>query len=522
MSRPRTKQPTLRSWQEAGVRWFAQLTPAFRGILADGMGMGKTGTALSTLKRHRLWPALVVCPVSVLGNWQHDEAAMWCPGVSATQLLPNADNPRAHLNVVSWDALAGMQEDLIARRFRVVIFDEGHYAKNPDAQRSQAAFRVSQSARGCFVLSGTPLVNIKAELHQMHRIVSGRDEPVGAPPLLRRLLEDYAKDVPDKTRVRIPVELDAKIMKEYRKIEEQFGPWLATYLQNRLEALGVEVAEDEAVDNRLDRALKAEALVKIGYLRRLVGVGKIGATVNLTHHLVTSMAEPTVVFAEHDQVLDGIQRRLRRRRIQTVRIDGSTPKKRRHTIVKRFQAGDVPVLLASQAAREGITLTRAAWMVFAERWWTPAAEEQAEDRIHRMTQTRPSWILYPHATGTFDDRIAQIVDVKRQLVDDEIGAALTEQIVGKRPPKLDANLLPRRNRIRAFLFARDRFSPKRVAQWMKLNRYRNPDRGARVGNVFLVEVRPARAFVKGSVQERPIAPGIRALVGTPKPRTKRR
>lgn len=495
----------------------------YRGIIADGMGMGKTATALSVLGRYKLFPALVVCPVSVLGNWQHDEAAMWLPGKTTAHLRLGQAIPRdAAICVVSWDAIAGMQSELIARGFKGLILDEVHYAKNPQAQRSQAAFAISQSAQSCVSLSGTPLVNIKAELEQIHRITAGVDEPIGSPPIIRRLLEDHATDVPPKTRVRIPVELSPKYKREYNKIESQFKPWLATHMQNKLAAVGLDVEEDEEVDNRLDRSMKAEHLVRVGYLRRLVGMAKVDVSVQLTHFLVSQQAESVVVFAEHDSVLDALARKLKRRRINTLRIDGSTPKARRHERVRAFQKGLAPVILASQAAREGVTLTRSARMVFCERWWTPAAEEQAEDRIHRMTQTRRSFIFYPHALGTFDERVAQIVDVKRKLVDEEIGAAIAQQVQRKLPKKLSANLLPRRSRVRAVLFDRSMFTPERVAEWLRLNRYGNPDKARRVGSVFVVEVRPKSAFQRGALDTRKVAAGVSMVVGTPKPRKRKK
>ena len=108
-------------------------------------------------------------------------------------------------------------------------------------------------------------------------------------------------------------------------------------------------------------------------------------------------------------------------------IDGDHTGNKRTEAVDAFQSGKLQALICTTAAKEGLTLTRAAVTLFVEHFWTAADEQQAEDRIHRITQTRPVTIAYLHAPGTIDDYMAEIISGKRRLTADIMGAEETDQ-----------------------------------------------------------------------------------------------
>ena len=236
------------------------------------------------------------------------------------------------------------------------------------------------------------------------------------PPMIRRLLEDVAPDIPPKTRAVLPVYLPPRIAAEYRKAVEEFEKWLKEVLCERMSQAQADIA--------VRRSLAAEALVKIGYLRRIVGRGKVNAAVDWAARAVR-LGEPVVLFAEHSAVIAQMMKQMRKQRLRYVSITGTTSKKQREANINAFQNGEVPIFIASKAGGTGITLTRARHLCFVERFWTSAEEEQAEDRIRRITQKYRTKIWFLHATGTIDERIAAIIERKRRMIRNAIGSENT-------------------------------------------------------------------------------------------------
>jgi SNF2 family DNA or RNA helicase len=178
---------------------------------------------------------------------------------------------------------------------------------------------------------------------------------------------------------------------------------------------GVDAEERrEAIAERVHRTLEAESLVKMGYLRRAVGIMKAPAAVRWVQNM-HELGEAVVVFAEHQEVLHHVARALTRERTPFVMVEGRTSKSKRDRAIAAFQDGDIDVFLASQAAKEGITLHRARHLLFIERWWTPAAEDQAADRVHRLGQLGDVCIWMLRIRGTVDDRMA-VINTKKRVI----------------------------------------------------------------------------------------------------------
>ena len=150
--------------------------------------------------------------------------------------------------------------------------------------------------------------------------------------------------------------------------------------------------------------------------------GKLAAFDELTDVIVAN-GESVLVFTQYTQMATLLQQHLDARGIGSLFLHGGVPVRRREEMVARFQAGDVPVFLLSlKAGGTGLTLTRATHVVHYDRWWNPAVEDQATDRAYRIGQDRPVQVHRLIAEGTLEDRIAALLEKKRELADAVIGS----------------------------------------------------------------------------------------------------
>ena len=340
--------------------------------------------------------------------------------------------------------------------------------------------------------------------------------------MIRRLLEDVAPDVPPKSRSYLYMDLPPSYAKQYEKAENDFETWLR---REKEKLVGEGLAEAEVA-----RALAAEALAKIGYLRRLVGVAKAHAAVRWIAKAVR-IGEPVVVFCEHQGVLRAIEKRLKKQRIRYALVEGKTPTKKRQQAVDAFQRNDFPVFLGTKAAKEGITLTAARHLLFVERFFTSSEEEQAEDRIRRIGQTHRTTVWFLHAMGTVDDRVDVIVRSKRQIVRTAIGSrdiaetptgnvlSLLKQWEEHSQPRREATLkdgdlppLPSAKDVQSISFYTDRWSVKSSSVWCKMNGYA-PYKAEKLVDRVRLHCNPVAYYVKGEFQVVPVAKDIRLILG---------
>lgn len=240
--------------------------------------------------------------------------------------------------------------------------------------------------------------------------------------MIRRLKQDAVR-LPPKYRVTVGVRMARDIREEYRQAASEFLAWLEQAVRSKLLALGFdEGTADEDALAAVERALKAEAIVRLGRLREIAGRGKIPAAIRMGQRLARA-GEPFLYFCDHAEVVDALAKSLKAAGVRYAIIDGKTTKRKRSEAVEAFQdARTVDALICTTAAKEGLTLTRAAVTLFVEHFWTAADEQQAEDRIHRISQTRPATIAYLHAPSTVDDYMAELVTGKRSLTRDIMGA----------------------------------------------------------------------------------------------------
>ena len=427
---PSDLKAELRSYQRAGVDWLCFLRDARLGaVLADDMGLGKTLQALCAVRGR----TLVVCPKSVLHNWQN-EAARFRPALKVAlyhgperQLDEAADLTLTTYSILRLDA-----DRLAAIDWDTVVLDEAQSIKNPDSQVAQAAYRLN--AGFSLALSGTPLENRLEELwsilHFTHRgllggrsqfrdryaapIEQGNPEPLARlrektrPFILRRLKREVAPELPPRTDMVLEIELEPNERELYSAVHAAARRDVVA----KLEAGGSVLQALEAL-LRLRQAACHPALVPG---QRAESSSKIEALVEALEQ-ITAEDHKALVFSQWTSLLDLVEPHLGAAGIRHGRLDGST--RDRGAVVSEFQsASGPPVLLTSlKAGGTGLNLTAADHVFLLDPWWNPAVVDQAADRAHRIGQERPVLVYRLIAKDTVEEKIALLQSKKRALVE---------------------------------------------------------------------------------------------------------
>ncbi|MDQ8043372.1 MAG: DEAD/DEAH box helicase [Solirubrobacteraceae bacterium] len=412
----------LMAFQVAGVEYALDRRRTF---IADEQGLGKTLQALQTIEADNAYPAVILCPASLKLNWER-EASRWLPHRTRRVFTGRgAQSTDADLLILNYEIVEWHREDLAKLAPGALILDESHYCKSPKAKRTKAVQALAEdlpSGSLRLALTGTPLVNRPKELVPQLRILgrlgefgsgAGFERRFGSPEererlhwhlrrtcYLRRLKKDVLPQLPDKQRAVVPVELSNAT--DYARAEREFMGWL-------IEQFG---GTDE-LDRKLTSAERGKALVKLGALRRLAGQGKVEMAASWIEDFLES-GEKLVVFANHVDV----QHALADRFPEAVHILGADSPEVRDRAVQRFQEDPAVQLCVCslRVAAHGLTLTAASDVAFVELGWTPAEHDQAEDRCHRIGQEDSVTAWYLLASGTIDERIAQLIENKRRIV----------------------------------------------------------------------------------------------------------
>ena len=529
-----SERPKLRDFQKEGVEFIEQSD--FRCLLADSQGTGKTIQALYAIGKNAIevCPVLVVCPSSVVWNWEK-EAFKWLRNKLRCHIIEGMSDPFPskvpHITVVSWDLLCHRVDDLCRHKWGMIVADEIHYAKNPDAKRTRAIHRILETSQTekIMIMSGTPLVNNEEEYQSVKDIAGGN------PPVLRRVLEDVAPEIPPKTRLYLPVTMPADLQLEYDQAVAEFGDWLDEYLTKVY-------GDPTEVLDRIESTMKAENLIKIGYLRRIVARGKIPSACAWTYNMVKIKKQPVVVFGEHQDILDLYTEGLRKLKIPLVRLDGKTGRLERQQAIDNFMAGKVDVFLGSRSAFEGITLVRASNLRFLERFYTPASEEQAEDRIRRIGQTKPTFMWYLTAKNTIDERIEEIVDRKRRIIARVVGQPTIDSrhldtVLDNwdrlkplnnlsKPLKVEPSIVapvpktPNPKFLRGVLFNAEHWSLPQIQR--TLRKRKNQVKEIEMKGIYtFIHTKPAENFIRSSIKKIEIAHEFFIVVGKPATNSKR-
>ncbi len=445
---------TLRPYQRAGIHWLSWLhTNHLHGILADDMGLGKTLQALCALRlayeesksqNH----SLVVAPKSVLHHWVRElrrvdpyRRVHVYHGAKRKQSVFKSSLP--YVVITTYETVARDVDSLSKVPFYYLILDEATKIKNPDTRRAQAIKALNAAHR--LALSGTPVENRPAELWSVFdflmrghlgrygtfkrvyetQIMDG--DPTASrhlgrrirPFLLRRKKEDVARDLPEKIAINEWCELTFEQKQLYGG------------LQDEVKRIRSALKRGESVSytaNILPVLMKLKQICDHPYL--VTGImeplaGRSGKFDWITAKVdeILANGEKVVIFSHFLEMLRLLEVALREKHIRYIRIDGST--NNRQALIDDFNHGKPQVaLLSLMAAGYGITLTGANHVIHADRWWNPAVEDQATDRVHRIGQNRTVFVYNIMTASTIEERIESMLDEKRGLADQIVGAAV--------------------------------------------------------------------------------------------------
>ena len=447
---PSDLRATLRPYQQRGLAWLAGMCDSgLGGCLADDMGLGKT-IQIIALHLHRrdlkAGPTLVVCPASLLGTWER-EIRRFAPEIGVRRFHGGG----RHLEDLAADEVVLVTYGVVLRDsgrlaeigWGLVVADEAQHAKNPFSRTARELRAIPAPAR--IALTGTPVENRLSELWAIldwttpgllghletftRRIARPvelyRDADATArfgalvrPFLLRRRKADpgIAPELPPKTETDQIAALTAEQVTLYEAMVRETMQAIAA-------AEGIERA---GLVFKLLTGLKQICNHPAQYLKQpgpLPGrSGKLDLFDELTDAILAG-GESMLVFTQYTQMATLLQQHLDARGIGSLFLHGGVPVRRRDEMVAQFQAGGVPVFLLSlKAGGTGLTLTRATHVLHYDRWWNPAVEDQATDRAYRIGQDRPVQVHRLIAEGTLEDKIAALLDKKRDLADAVIGS----------------------------------------------------------------------------------------------------
>ena len=403
-----------------------------RALLGDEMGLGKTTQSLLFVKRKKLGetlPLLVVLPKIVRAQWVQaiQKILNVAPAILETRTPPKI-KLKSPVAVINYDIIAWWRDWLEDQNFQTIILDECQYATNPAAKRCKASLALAKQIPFFLPLSGTPLTNRPLELFPVINAMNPKEWPnrktyshrycgpkwtrfgwdfkgasnvdelharLKQTGLIRNLQTDVMSEMPPLTRSIVPVELTDN--EEYHKAKTDFVGWLK-----------------ETYPERLNKAIKAAALVQSGHLLRLAARLKLRSAVDWIN-LRLQQNHKIVVFAVHKKCIRALKRRIH---AKSVVVDGLVTGRHRETAIAQFQQDPQTKVLIGNiaAAGVGLNLTEANVLCSVELMQKPGPLLQMEKRIHRIGQTSPCWIYYFIGVGTIEESVLRLVQRKQKVI----------------------------------------------------------------------------------------------------------
>ena len=449
---PKNLKAELREYQLKGYSWLWFLYKyGLNGVLADDMGLGKTVQTLALLQKAKekdtKKPNLVICPTSVVFNWEK-EIEKFTPNLKYLTLTgPNRkdkfkDIDKYDVIITSYALIRRDVEDLKKLEFRYVILDESQNIKNATSQTSHACKSLNSIHR--LALSGTPIENRLEELWSIfdflmpgflfdpnefnHRfvlpIVENNDTEVQKrlktqifPFILRRMKRDVAKDLPDKIESVAYCELTPDQKDLYLQVLDS----TKEELFKSIETVGLEKSR-MSIFSALLRLRQICCHPRLYDKEGQLGINESGKFEHLQDMLEEIISEKhrILLFSQFVGMLDIIKDWLEKKGIKHEYLSGKT--KDRQAVVERFNEDPtIPIFLVSlKAGGTGLNLTGADYVIHYDPWWNPAVEDQATDRAYRIGQTKKVFVYRLITKGTVEEKIQALKSKKRSLVDSVI------------------------------------------------------------------------------------------------------
>jgi SNF2 family DNA or RNA helicase len=462
IAQPKHFEGTLRPYQSLGAGWLSFLEQWNLGAcLADDMGLGKTIQLIAFLlhlKAEVRWNGsmLLICPTSVLGNWER-ELKRFAPtlsilvhhGAGRLQGKPFAQAVAKHdVVLTSYPLVHRDEKALVGVDWQCVILDEAQNIKNPEARQSQAIRKLQ--AKNRIALTGTPLENRLTELWSILDFLNpgylGSKaffqkrfavpiekygdtaslqtlRSLAQPFILRRTKTDRTiiQDLPDKQEMTVFCPLTPEQAALYEKtVQDSLAAVESAEGIQRHGVILATLTKLKQICNHPAQYLKEAALTETpqrsGKLKRLEEMLE-EALMEGDRALIFTQ------FAEMGKLLQGyLQQTLNR---ETLLLYGGVSKPKREAMIDRFQndpQGPRLFVLSLKAGGVGLNLTRANHVFHFDRWWNPAVENQATDRVFRIGQTRNVQVHKFVCRGTLEERIHDMIESKKALADQVVGA----------------------------------------------------------------------------------------------------
>lgn len=444
----------LRPYQQVGFNWLMQMKKTgFGACLADDMGLGKTLQILTFLEKLRATDknarVLLIVPASLLGNWEN-EAKKFTPKITYTilhgrtkpQLEAELDANESFVYMTTY-GMAARTEKLAERTWDCLILDEAQAIKNPVTKQTKAIKKIP--ARQRIAMTGTPIENDLTNLWSLFDFLNKgllgtsaefRDfsgsldtdkngyrklKGMVSPFILRRVKTDKSviADLPDKLEQIEYVSLSKKQTVLYRKQVAELERKLSDEQSNmqRRGAVLAAILKLKQICNHPDQFLGQEGFDP-------ADSGKFEMLKEICE-TIYEKRERVLVFTQYKEITDHLAAYLEKIfHRKGLIIHGGVPAKKRSKLVEEFNGEKyVPFMVLSvKAGGTGLNLTAANHVIHFDRWWNPAVEDQATDRAFRIGQKKNVLVHKLVSKGTVEEKIDALINSKRELADNIIGA----------------------------------------------------------------------------------------------------
>ncbi|MCR8635965.1 DEAD/DEAH box helicase [Paenibacillus radicis (ex Xue et al. 2023)] len=472
---PASLHADLRSYQLDGLSWLLFLRKCGLGAcLADDMGLGKTIQFISYLLQIRegspsaskkqgtvelALPALLICPTSVLGNWQK-ELQRFAPtlqihlhyGSQRAKGDAFMESIRGADLVMSTYSLAQMdEEELSGVQWDCICLDEAQNIKNAYTKQSASIRRLKANHR--IALTGTPIENRLTELWSIFDFINpgylgslksfthtyvnpverdsdvqltGQVQKLIRPLLLRRVKKDPAiqLDLPDKNEMKAYVSLTVEQGALYENVVQSLMDKIDTL--TGIEKKGLILATLTKLKRVCDHP--ALLLKENGQVTWEDRSSKMMRLFEMIDEL-REEGDKCLIFTQYIEMGHMLQVAFEQVRGEPVQfLHGGVPKAKRDEMIERFQNSTLPkeqqcsiFILSLKAGGTGLNLTAANHVFHFDRWWNPAVENQATDRAFRIGQTKDVQVHKFVTLGTLEERIDEMIERKQGLSQQIIG-----------------------------------------------------------------------------------------------------
>ncbi len=442
------------------VEGIAFLLGRRRALLADDMGLGKTRqSVIAMVEAEPVGPYLVICPASIKRNWAREIEIVLPnaePAIAGPKPLPPTDFQ--DWVIINYEILGKNLDKLLEFDWKGVVFDEAHYLKNYQSQRSQNGAKLVQSIKNdpvVHALTGTPMTSRPRDLFPILQLVdhalgksflsfakrycdayqgdfglvadgaSNIEElTVQLHGIMLRRTKDEVLDLPPKVRTWMDVELHPYAIQHYNRLVQEFLSKFETpeAIGGLPESLELSSESREELDESIDTTDLGSGMGRITQVRRAIAFVKCRHTIKFVENAL-EQGEKVIIFTSF---LNTMQRFRKHFKGRAVYVSGAVPTHERQDRVDRFQNDDdIKLFIANMhIAGVGINLTAARQVVFNDLDWVPANHWQAEDRAYRIGQTGTVNVTYMVANGTIDTFVKTVLETKAALMDSIIEGSI--------------------------------------------------------------------------------------------------